>query len=376
METPPTEIFSSEDSSVSEEEIGSETSLAWYPHTPGSDIPEYPFIGGDSPERNEVQVPKRKEWKASLKSVFCTWPQAEVPLNEFEKRVRAQYPSLEWAVVCRELHQDGNPHMHAVLGFMLKTRLTSKKLDAIVGKHGDYKHCKGMKKALEYVRKGGNFLDIGPVPQLNVPVITQIAQMVKAGKRARDIDAQFPGTYLQNKKKIDEYITWNDMQNMEKLLKPWEECPLKAPEDVISGPNSQILEWLLKNIRKPREFKQEQLYIWGPPGLGKTHLVNMLAQYVAVYNIPTDEEFYDEWQDGLYDVAVMDEFKASKKIQWLNQFLQGSLMTMRQKGKQTLKRQNIPVIILSNFGLHECYHKAANSGILDTLYARLLCVSG
>lgn len=101
-----------------------------------------------------------------------------------------------------------------------------------------------------------------------------------------------------------------------------------------------------------------------------------LEQYLSIYWIPIDEEFYDEWIDHHYDLAVLDEFKGQKTVQWLNRFLQGGPMSIRKKGSQGRKTQNIPVIILSNFSLEECYPKVAenNSGRLDTLKERLQLV--
>lgn len=82
----------------------------------------------------------------------------------------------------------------------------------------------------------------------------------------------------------------------------------------------------------------------------------------------------EDWLDGFdndYDLVVIDEFKGQKTIQFLNEFLQGSRMTLKQKGKQYLKEKNVPVIILSNFRLDECYPKAHLDNRLDTLACRL-----
>lgn len=352
-----------------------EEDLAWHPYTP-PDLQSRTNANessvGDVVQSTSTDV---LGWNATLSNVFCTWPHATIPFEEFERNLKQQYPTTEWCIVCHEKHEDGEPHMHAVIHFSKKTYLTHKKLDLVVGKHGDYKSVRNLTKSIEYVKKDKDFFCIGAVPEGKVSLMKEISQKIRDGKRARELDMEYPGVYLLHKRKIDEYITWIEIEQKKSTLKPWEECPLREISDVISLPDSSILEWLLKNIKKPREFKQHQLYIWGPPGCGKTHLINVLSLHLSVYVIPTDEEFYDEWEDGLYDLAIIDEFKAQKTIQWMNQFLQGSSMTMRQKGKQSLKKQNIPTIILSNYGLHECYHKAYASGILDTLYARLLCVN-
>jgi len=46
-------------------------------------------------------------------------------------------------------------------------------------------------------------------------------------------------------------------------------------------------------------------------------------------------------------------------------------MPIRKKGSQGMKSKNLPVVILSNYALSECYVKAANDGRLNTLECRL-----
>jgi len=116
------------------------------------------------------------------------------------------------------------------------------------------------------------------------------------------------------------------------------------------------------------------LFISGERNRGKTSLIEYLERSLSVYHIPHTEDFYDAYDDE-YDLAVLDEFKGQKTLQWMNEFLQGSRMTLRKKGSQHLKVKNMPVIILSNYSLGECYPKAAIDGRLTTLEARLLCVS-
>jgi len=85
--------------------------------------------------------------------------------------------------------------------------------------------------------------------------------------------------------------------------------------------------------------------------------------------MPVNEDFYDFYSDEGTDLIVLDEFKASKPIQVLNQWLDGQQLTVRVKGGQRMKLKNHPFIILSNYTLEECYTGAFTR--LDTLRARL-----
>lgn len=135
-----------------------------------------------------------------------------------------------------------------------------------------------------------------------------------------------------------------------------------------------IHDWVDLNIRKDRDPAEKHLYIYGETQLGKTTFVSNLRKALKVYEVPYDEDFYDYYEDGLYDLAVLDEFKGNKKIGWLNQFLQGHPFSLRRKGLPAyIKRQNLPVIILSNFDLHFNYKKTLIDK-LKPLLRRLTCV--
>ena len=66
---------------------------------------------------------------------------------------------------------------------------------------------------------------------------------------------------------------------------------------------------------------------------------------------------YDGYEDGCYDLVVMDEFKSHKKIQFLNAWCDGQPLPLRQKGCQSVKNDNLPLIVCSNFSIENCYHE-------------------
>lgn len=96
-------------------------------------------------------------------------------------------------------------------------------------------------------------------------------------------------------------------------------------------------------------------------------MIELLSAYLSIYYIPTDESFYDHWDDANYDLAVLDEFRGQKTVQWLNLWLQGGVMCLPKKGSQYIKKYNVPTIILSNYELADIYKKAN----YDSLEARL-----
>lgn len=126
--------------------------------------------------------------------------------------------------------------------------------------------------------------------------------------------------------------------------------------------------------RQPRPL---HLWLHGETGLGKSFFVEQLSWFARLFYVPMDEDFYDGYEDGAYDLAVFEEMKAQKKVQWLNKFLDPAPVYLRVKGSQVMKTDFLPCIFLSNLLPHEAYHHlyALNNGVYAALRRRLLVVS-
>lgn len=345
--------------------------------TPVLDLTTRPTGNWSSSPSSPPKLPKPRRYRLSAKKLFLTFPQCVTTVGSVVDNVKTKYgTNLQWVVAAVESHADGHPHLH--IGIALKSRCNYSSpncLDDIAGQHGDYRAMKNQRKCLEYITKCGNYQEFGIntktflTAQANKQSgkLTLVATMVSEGKSLRDVDLVYPGIVLQHKKKIEEYLTWKQVEAQRQSLQPWKGLDMEAMTDPVC---LAIGRWLDTNIKKPRDHKQKQLYIWGPVNVGKTYMVMQLIKYLSTYVIPASEDFYDFYEDKMYDLAVLDEFKANKTVQWLNQWLEGSMMNLRKKGAQYLKVQNIPTIILSNYRISEVYTKVSADKLL-TLEARL-----
>lgn len=292
---------------------------------------------------------------------------------------------MEWAVVSRESHDDGSPHLHSVVS--LKDRLNVRApdaLDFIGGKHGDYKSARGaLWKVVQYVIKDGDFVATEGFDP---------AAFVLAGKRKRSSKAsiigdlilkddkvtirglaeEYPGFWLMHAKTLEAALSTAARWRAAASVPGFSVIPT-AP---LTGHSLAIAEWLNQNLLQPRAFKQPQLYIVGVAGSGKTHLINQLRDLLPVYTIPTQSEWDDHYEDGAYQLAVLDEFKRQKTRAYILEWLQGGSMFLKRKGVPGyLKRQNIPTIILSNYTPEELYDDPKYSGTLEPLLARLKVIT-
>ncbi len=310
-----------------------------------------------------------------------TWPQnvatKEATLQSVKDKWEGQ---VVWCVVAEEQHKTGEPHLHAVVKFARKMHISGTKgmklLDSITGKHGNYQAVKSLKNTVSYVVKEGTYVSDG----INVPLFiaaavekksTVMATMVLEDKSMEDICKEDPGFFMMHKRRLEDLQVWHERKKAKLMLAEW--VPLELTEFDVDS-DLLIADWLNSNIGVDRKFKAKQLYIQGPPDMGKTTLIQNLSKFCRVYYVPTEEDFCCHYEDSDWDLAIIDEFKGQKMISWLNKWLDGQVMPLKRKGiSSILKRKNIPTIILSNYCLEVCYAKAMEEtpGRLEPLLARL-----
>lgn len=320
---------------------------------------------------------KSKNKQLQAKNWLLTFPQCVIKKEEVKENLLKKWKEQDFtfAIIAEEKHKDGTPHLHLLLSYKDKLITRDRHLfDFLVGKHGSYETVRSIKDAVRYVMKENNYLTIGNIPSENgiqkISKSTVVAEMLKSGSTLEQIWEQEPGYFLQNKKKIQELYYW--LQSYHQLKKlPGIKYPIS-----YKGENPQvslIVEWLNTNLSSSMPFKAKHLYIYGPSNFCKTSLVMKLSSYIAVYDMPMMEDFYDFFVNDRYHLCLLDEFRAHKTVQFLNLWLQGSSMNLRMKGSQYLKTQNLPTIILSNYSLEECYPKLDISKLI-TLENRLTII--
>ncbi len=180
---------------------------------------------------------------------------------------------------------------------------------------------------------------------------TFLARRVLDGEPMADLRESEPGFCLMHHKQIEYFASAVERDKLRARKRGFAELTVTA-----GGHGASLVrDWLVANVGKPRRFKQKQLFIQAIPNSGKTSLMKMLSEYINVYWVPMFEDFEDEYENDIYDLVVLDEFKGQRKLTWMNMFSQGGPMHIRKKGSQYLKTDNPPVVVLSNHHLEECY---------------------
>jgi len=351
----------------------------------------------------EVTVPKvlvsKKQRQGTITGTnwFLTFPRCEVSKETALKNLQdATRIQIKGCLIAQERHEDGGHHLHVGLWLHKAVRVPPSYFDFIVGKHGNYLRMKSGYATINYLMKEDQTptsYGVIPVPgsveaqqqthskakresqpggsRSKSPLSISITQLIQSGASEREVHDLAPGYFLQHKQKITEYITWWRSQQVSTPLLIWKGLRYNGTDS-----NTQlIVDWLNLNIKKKRDFKQEQLFVSGPANTLKTSLLMKLFKYVRAYEIPT-EDFYDMYPSPEPELSWMDEYKGSKTIQWINLYAQGAPMTLRIKGGQKLKVTNHPLVVMSNLTIQEIYHKALekNPQLLLTLESRFLMI--
>jgi len=321
------------------------------------------------PTTTEGTPRKNFAQRAQAKNFFLTYPACSTTKEECLHNLLNIAPpgrltplSVHVAVIVRENHKDGTPHIH--IGLFLADKLRTSDhtfFDYIAGKHGSYEVMISVAGTIKYLTKD----DTQPLIHGDLATVSQasrksklsesVADMITSGSTLDQVNREHPSFFMLNQRKIKEYQQFCILARQRASF-PKVRFPL-----IYHGADpslSSIIEWLNINLNASptgRPFKSPQLYIEGPPNTCKTSLVLLLKKYFRIFFAPMFEDFYDSYDDDAYDLVVFDEFHTQKTLQFMNQFLDGQPMILRKKGEQIYKNKNIPVILLSNFSPETCY---------------------
>lgn len=269
---------------------------------------------------------------------FLTYPQCQMTKEVLLKHLDEKFPAeIKEYVICLEKHKDGNPHLHAFVKFIPKKRIRTRSFD-FEGYHGHYEVAKSWKAVVKYVTKYKDYISNFDVK----------AAMAKKGKMKKEDLLKDVDTVLD-----------------EGLINPMQVASFYR--------NQMVYKMLLAKKKKMPDVlpeKKRHLWIYGPSNTGKTtHLREKMQEKGEenFFQIPTNNDWvgYDD-QYYLY----LDEYKGQLTIQQLNRICDGGAK-VNVKGGTVQLRYDVQVIILSNYSISECYHKA-DQVLLDSLYNRFI----
>lgn len=327
------------------------------------------------------------------KNLFLTYPQTSFSLEQFKDNVLKLFEKegVDKLLVATEKHQDGNDHIHAVICLQKQLRTTKQDhFDELVqpAKHPNIvsRLKGGLAKTLEYVMKDGNWLawpdSFRPekhIKQSKSKKSTKsdtISERLLQGAKIKDLIEDEPGFVMMNLRKLQEFSAFLESKERQtsRAAALSQECRVKVADGHSTSSTRALASWLNKNLRNPSlPRRRKQLWLQAPPQAGKTTMIENLTEWfqLSVYFMPKDEQWNDLYEDGEYDLVLLDEYKGQKTIQFLNSWLSNDPQPVSRRGKAPIvKRDALPFIILSNLSPREVYHKCSDASF-DALMSRL-----
>lgn len=277
--------------------------------------------------------------------------------------------------VSRELHEDGNHHLHALVCLSGRKQVTDALFADILWEGGTYHP--NFKKAWK-IEGWKDYIDKECMDIAAYGVYTDALKKGRPEKEklnfkvARKISEGMTVEQLMKKQKYGGYL----ISNLSKvkyfaaqmaMLKRTDLLPWKKTKSSLSSQDSKILRWIALNLfEEERPLRTPQLYLVSPPGCGKTTLALDLAKSVKTYFPSLGEKYFDGLTED-HQLLIFDEFHGGHPLGLMNQILDGQNCILPQRYQCFTKVKNTPVIIMSNLQPYDCYRKC------DTVRVSAFC---
>lgn len=100
-------------------------------------------------------------FKISSKGFMLTYPRCEMTKEDALAHAKINWPAYDKILVCKELHEDGAPHLHIYVKFSRQISTRNCRYFDLNQWHGKYEAAKSTKWAVNYVKKDGDYIEEG-----------------------------------------------------------------------------------------------------------------------------------------------------------------------------------------------------------------------
>lgn len=225
-------------------------------------------------------------FKFDSTTFFLTYPQSgDLEWTDIANHLKS-LKDIAWLRICKEQHEDGSPHHHAVGKFTKRFQSRNQRCFDINGKHPNIQSVRSITRALDYVSKDGEFHDIGTVPGGS----SETCDWLEIARESSE-----PEFYkLACAKRLP-------FMYAKKFWEMGAKQTNEIPEDYIPDPNAR--ECFELSISIPDPFKST--IVIGASGCGKTSWAKRVIQKPALWVRHLD--MLRSFRPGRHKSIIFDE---------------------------------------------------------------------
>lgn len=195
---------------------------------------------------------------------FLTYPHSTFSHGDLHSFL-ATKGEIRWCRVCTELHEDGEPHVHAVVKFAKRLQSRSASFFDYLERHPNIQSVRDVRRSLDYVTKDGEFTDFGDVPAGSTKRTHEEALALATGDEGEYLracmEAKVPFQYAKRIREIE----------------------LARGESIIDELYQALLEWEREDIRNQTLPENKCAVLVGPSGCGKSCWAKRVAPKPALW---------------------------------------------------------------------------------------------
>jgi len=202
-------------------------------------------------------------------------------------------PHVQYLICCIEAHQDGTPHVHAVIQFSKKVDIRNERHFDLNEFHPNVQSVKHMGKSINYVKKDGLYTEYGECKQAERDVTSRDipqyrSEMTKLEWLTECLEQKVPYGYA--------LAIW-DLHN---------ESTFTTLTEFDTKYKSRVSNSLLQ-LTEPREDHLQSYLIVGPSGCGKTTWTKLHCKKPALMVTHMDD--LKTFKIGYHQSILFDDMK-------------------------------------------------------------------
>nr|QFR36412.1 AC1 [Sweet potato leaf curl Hubei virus] len=329
------------------------------------------------PPIDQVKMPRRGSFSIKAKNYFLTYPHCSLTKEEALQQLQnLQTPvNKKFIKICRELHEDGSPHLHVLMQFEGKYNCTNSRFFDLVSPtrsahfHPNVQGAKSSSDVKPYMDKDGDTLQWG---EFRID-----GRSARGGQQSANdayAAALNAGSKSEALRIIRELAPRDFTLQFHNLSSNYERIFAPPPETYVHPfPSSSfvlpavLLDWANNNVKDPaaRPDRPMSLILEGPSRVGKTVWARSLGPHNYLCgHLDLSPKVYsnDAWYNVIDDVNP-HYLKHFKELIGAQKDWQSNC----KYGKPVQIKGGIPAIVLCNPGEGASYksylEKAENYGL-------------